>query len=201
MAYKITDIKSQQKKAGRYSVYVDDKFAFGVSEEQLLKLEIYQGQELEEQELEELKTQLDSDKIYQRALRYIGLRPRSEHEMRDYLKRKEHQPDSIDGCIAQLKQADLLDDAKFARDWIEWRQATTPRSRRKLWAELKQKGIDDELIDSALEKVDGDREVETVKQIIDKKGSRYDTREKLMSYLGRQGFSYDSIRQAFDEIE
>ena len=201
MTRKITDIKPQKKKDGRWSIYLDEEFAFGISEDQLLQLGIYQGQELSEQDAEELVSRVDEDKIYQTAVRYIALRPRSEYELSSHLKRKQYKQSGIDSCIARLRQAGLLDDAKFAQDWIQWRQATTPRSKRKLWAELKQKGLDDEIVDSALEAIDYESEVDAVIKIADKKASRYDSRDKLIAYLSRQGFSYDSIRQALEELD
>lgn len=200
---RVTQIKQQQKRQDRYSIYIDGKFSFGLSEGQLVELGLKEGQEFSESELEELKRQADIGKAYARAVRYLAIRPRSRWELETYLKRKGYEPDVIAGIMEKMEDLGLIDDAKFARLWVEYRQNTATRSRLKLQSELRAKRIDTDLIDDALADIGDEDELASIKDLIDRKSKQgqYQDKQKLMAYLGRQGFNYGLIKQAFEELE
>jgi SOS response regulatory protein OraA/RecX len=64
-----------------------------------------------------------------------------------------------------------------------------------LSAELSAKGVDRAIIEKLLQETDRD-DLTELQKIIDKKRPRYDDEQKFMSYLARQGFSYDDIKTA-----
>lgn len=198
---KITDIKQQKKRSDRYSVYIDGEYSFGLSENDLAYLRLHKGQEFTPHQLEEIQQASVIGKAYDKALNYISIRPRSQQEITRYLQRKQYQPETIQEVITKLKKLELVDDEAFAYKWVEWRQSTTPRSRRRLQAELTQKGIERAIIDEVLGGIDQSEEMEAVKAIITKRGHRYSDRRKLMAYLARQGFNYDVIQAALSEID
>jgi len=78
---------------------------------------------------------------YNRALDFLAVRPRSEWEVRDRLRRKEVPPADIDLVVERLHRAGYLDDAAFARFWIEERARSNPRGPRLLQQELRRKGV------------------------------------------------------------
>src|SRR6266540_2038471 len=86
---KITNITQQVKRPDRYSVYVDGRYSFSLSESALLDQRLASGQELAADQLATLKETSHNDKAYGNALRYAAMRPRSEWELRTYLRRKE----------------------------------------------------------------------------------------------------------------
>lgn len=194
---KITAIKQQVKRADRYSVYIDEKYSFALSETELLRLGIYSGQELTEKELLDLKDDSVRDKARYQALGQLSRRQRSEWELRDYLKRKEYQPEIIDQVIGQLTEYGYVDDKKFAEAWIANRRLLKATSARRLRQELKQKRVSDETIDEALSEDETD-ENEVLRELVERKRkqSKYQDDLKLMQYLFRQGFSYDAIKSA-----
>lgn len=200
---KITEIKQQQKREDRCSIYVDGKYRFSLSQAEVTNLGLHQDQELTEKELAGLQQEAVMSKAYDRALRYISIRPRSEYEIRTYLKRKDYQIELINAIVEKLYTYDLLDDTKFAHTWIGWRLNSKPSSKRKLFVELKQKGIDSEIINDVLAEIDRDTEVAQIKLLIERKKrlSQYQDPQKLMAYLARQGFSYDQIKQALAALE
>ncbi len=194
---KVTDIKQQVKRQGRYSVFIDEKYSFSLSENELMKSGIRIGREFSKFELEDLQNTATMDKAYMRSLDLLSRRARSEWEMRDYLKRKEYEQDIIDKIIVKLNDADYIDDYKFASSWVENRHLLKSISQRKLWQELKQKHIADEIINEILGTDETD-EQETLKILIEKKRSqtRYQDDKKLIAYLAGQGFRYDDIKNA-----
>ncbi len=94
------------------------------------------------------------EKLFQAALRYLAIRPRSIKEMTDYLTRKSADPAWIPRIIDRLKQYRYLDDEVFARIFIENRKRNHPKSRFALTHELKQKGISARIIESQLASCD-----------------------------------------------
>src|ERR1700743_464237 len=89
---KITAIKQQVKQKDRYSFFVNGKYGFSSSESALLESKLTSGIEIWEGKLRELKKLSDDDKVYNRVLNYIALRPRSKWEIEFYLQRKKASP-------------------------------------------------------------------------------------------------------------
>jgi len=199
---KITDIKSQVKRQGRYSIYVDGKYSFSLSENELLTIGIRIGQEYEQKEFEELKQKAVLDKAYMRAYDQLSRRARSEWELRDYLKRKEYDELTINEIIETLQHKGYVDDAKFAESWVRNRRLLKATSKLRLRQELRQKRVSDDIISHALEE-DETSEREVLKELVQRKRqqTRYQDEAKLMAYLLRQGFSYGEIKSVMSEAE
>lgn len=199
---KITDIKQQVKRQGRYSIFVDGKYSFSLSESELMKSGIRIGREYSEQELEELQQTAVLDKAYMRSLDLLSRRARSEWELRDYLRRKDYDPPTEEAILNKLTNAGYVDDYQFAKAWVENRHLLKSVSSRRLWQELKQKHIADDIISQVLADDETDEQT-TVKSLIEKKRTqtRYQDKEKMIAYLLRQGYRYDDIKTAMAELD
>jgi regulatory protein len=195
---KITAIKQQVKRSDRYSIFVDDKYAFSLSEAGLIDSRLASGQELDAAELKRLKKAAGLDKAYGQALRYVALRSRSEWEIETYLARKEVDKAAVAEIIRRLRNLKLLSDLDFARSWVRGRRQLKSVSQRRLRLELRQKRVPSDIIDQVLSE-DGTDERDTLRELIDKKRARYPDKLKLMQYLARQGFNYDDIKSALSE--
>lgn len=196
---KITKITQQQRQQNRYSIYVDDTYAFSLSEQALLESKINSGMELDAEQLAGFKQLSADDKLYARALRYVAMRPRTVWEIKTYLSRKNATQALVDQTVDKLLRLGLLNDAAFAVSFARDRQELKPTSRRKLQLELKQKGISEEHIQQALAESEFN-ERDTLQAIIIKKRrqSKYADDTKLMQYLARQGYGYSDIKQALE---
>ena len=194
---KITAIRQQVKRPDRYSIYVDEAFAFGLSESALLETGLFVGQELDKPRLDELQATAGRDKLFGNALRFAAMRPRSRWEIQNYLQRKDS-TEYADYVILRLERAGLLNDLEFARAWVANRRLLRSTSKRKLQMELQQKRVPSDIIDEVLAE-DDTTDQTALQQLIAKKRSRYPDQQKLMAYLARQGFGYDDIKQALAE--
>lgn len=196
---KITNIKQQVKRPDRYSIYVDGKFAFGLSEAALLESRLVGGQEIDAAQLAALKKDAAADKAYGNALRYVAMRPRSTWEVQTYLRRKEVDEPLADQIIERLRRVDLIDDLSFARAWVANRRLLKATSKRKLRQELMQKHVPEQAIETVLREDETD-EHDVLRQLIERKRRRYPDDTKLMQYLARQGFGYDEIKRALQSF-
>jgi len=194
---KVTGIKTQVKREGRYSIFVDGKYAFSLSAEGLLGSGYTVGQELSQVELTEAKSQSQTDKAYALTLAYVARRMRSEGELRDYFRRKGNDNDFTRSVLVKLRKQGLVDDAEFARRWVENRRLLKATSAKKLRLELRQKHIADDIIRQVLA-VDETDERTLLRDLVAKKRkqTRYQDNQKLIAYLARQGFNYDDIKVA-----
>ena len=213
---KITDISIQARNPNRVNVSVDGKYRFSLDLSQLVDFGIKKNQEIDEDRLRELESESEFGKLYMRALEYALMRPHSAREMKDYLYKKTRAskyksrktgeikerdgvaPALTERVFERLEQKGHIDDEKFARYWLEFRNQTKGSSLRKLTAELRVKGIDGQIIDRVITESGRTNESELAK-IVAKKQARYPDRQKFMQYLARQGFSYDDIKSALDQ--
>lgn len=194
----ITGIKQQQKREDRFSVYVDGKYSFSLARDQLMQLGLKTGQEVSDEDIKRLKGSSDFGKLRDRTYKWLGIRPRSAHEIEQYLRRKTDDEELKDKMIEELKKYNYIDDKKFAEAWISGRTAIKPISEYRLRQELIKKRVPKEVIDASLEEAGLD-DLSAVKEVIAKRGHRYKDKQKLMAYLARQGFRYDVIKQALNE--
>ena len=197
---KITDIRAQVKRVDRYSIYVDGKYAFPLGETELLHIGLRIGQEFTETELDDLKDRAVIDKGYDRALNLIMRRPRSEWELRDYLKRKEYSKEAADQILNMLSKRGYVNDQDFATRWVENRRLLKATSKRRLTQELKQKRVSGEIIQSVLEADETD-EQQVLRELIERKRkqTKYKDDIKLMQYLVRQGYNYGDIKSVLSD--
>lgn len=197
----ITDLKQGVKNPNRVNVFVDGKFSFSLDIAQVVDLGVKVGIKLSAEKLDELKKASEFGKLYQRALEWALVRPRSEKEVRDYLYKKvfEKKLDKnyIDLIVVRLKEKKYLDDTVFAKYYVENRFVKKGISRRRLSLELMKKGVAKEIIAEVL---DGRNDEEEILKMIAKKRARYDD-EKLISYLCRQGFSFELVQNLVRDYE
>ena len=195
---KITAIKQQVKRTDRYSIYVDGKYAFSLSEGGLIESRLASGQELDAEQLKSLKKAAGVDKAYYNALRYVAIRPRSQWEVETYLQRKEVDKDTADEIIRRLKNLNMLSDLEFARSWVAGRRQLKSVSQRRLRLELMQKHVSEDVVAQVLGEDETD-ERQALRDLVAKKRRRYPDEQKLMQYLARQGFGYDDIKSVLSE--
>ncbi len=97
--------------------------------------------------------------------------------------------------LDRFADAGLIDDAAFAKAWIESRHHGRGLSRRSLSAELRQRGVDGDDLTEAVETLDPEREAATARHLVERKlastrGQPADTRaRKAASMLARKGYS------------
>jgi regulatory protein len=199
---KITKITQQAKQRDRYSIFVEDKYSFSLSEQALLDSRLVSGQELSREQVDEYKQLSADDKLYNRTLRWLALRPRSVWETEFYLKRKDADEPQTGQIVDKLTRLGLLDDRKFAESFVRDRRTIRSMSTRKLQMELQKKRVPRDIIDEVLAEDETDTAA-MLKEVILKKRqqSKYrDDELKLMQYLARQGWGYGDIKQALFEL-
>ena len=194
---RITKVAPAAKTPGRYNIYVDGKYSFSLDEFQLVQAGLHSGLEIDEHQLNELKSESDYGKNYIRAIDLISRRLRSEQEIRDYARRKQWTPTNTQRVIDRLYSHGYLNDQVFAESFVRARQNAGKYSRRRIEMDLRRKGIADSIIKTVLHEEVSD--LDALRRLIAKRAHRYDDESKLKAYLLRTGFNYDDINRALAE--
>ncbi len=201
---KITAIKQQVNLKGRYSIFIDNSYAFSLSGTALLESKLAPRQVLTPADVKRYKQLSQDDKTYAHALRYAAARLRSAWELQGYLQRKKIPPELSQGILDRLVELGFVNDEEFARSWVENRRLLKPISTRKLQQELKLKRISSDIIAEVLganASASQEADQRPLRYLIERKRrqTRYQDDLKLMQYLLRQGFNYDDVKSAMRE--
>lgn len=197
-------------KPERMNILVDGQFLMGVNALIVLQMGLEVGQELSEEQLEQLRHEEALQQAVDRALNYLSYRPRSRQEVRQYLRRKQTPPELIDAVIARLDHLDLVNDRAFASFWVETREQFSPRGAHALKNELRMKGVQRDVAD---ELIDDEKDEERAMRAGHKKALSllrlpdmdYATfRTRLGSFLQRRGFGYEvstrTVKALWEEL-
>ena len=204
---RVTALTVQKRNPDRVNVYLDGEFAFGLS--RIVAAWLEQGKFLSQQEMDDLVRKDTSEVGYQKAIRLLDYRPRTELEIRQKLQQKGFESEQIEQVLERLLSAHLIQDDKFAASWVESRNQFHPCSQRVMRYELRHKGINEEIIESALEGSVEDLELaqraaqKMVRRLTNLDWQEY--RKKLTAFLARRGFSYETVAQVvkttWDELQ
>lgn len=203
MVYKITALRVQKRNPQRVNVYLDGEFAFGVARIVAAWLQV--GQQLSGEKIAQLKNQDEYEVAYQRALKLINIRPRTEKEIQQHLIDNKFPQEIADEIVSRLKDNRLVNDLDFASQWIANRSEFRPRGKKALQYELRQHGVPENKIRQALEQATI-KENELAFQAAQKRIRYYQDlewpqfRQKLGSYLARRGFSYEIISVVVERV-
>lgn len=204
----ITDVRPQKKNPQRVNLFVDGKFVLGLDLETALKEKLEIGKEISQEEIKRLSEISGRQKILEKVFKFLSYRPRSQKETRDYLAKKKIDLQESESIIQELTRNKYLDDEEFTRWWIEQRISFRPRGLRLLKIELKQKGINNELIDKMIYdlRFKNYDELELAKKLIEKRLERYqnlpleEKKQKLAAFLARRGFDWETIKETVDGV-
>jgi regulatory protein len=191
---KITALQVQKRNPNRVNLHLDGEFAFGLA--RIVAAWLRVGQELTEEKIEQLQAEDARERAFQQAMLFLSYRARSESEIRQNLRKHEIPEAVIELTLERLRQGGLANDQQFAQTWVENRSTFRPRSRRMMALELRQKGLNEDAVSSAVANVDDGALAYEAAQ---KKVARYrglewnDFRKKLSDFLARRGFSYSVI--------
>lgn len=191
----ITALKAQQKNPQRINVFLDGEFAFGLSRIVAAWLQV--GQTLTEERMTQLLLEDRVESLYQRVLKFLSFRPRSERELTQYLLNYEKDEQVRALVLERLRAKGWLDDRRFAAQWVENRASFRPRGKKALVFELYQRGVQTDVIEQALQDFDeaemaylAAQRVLSRLQGLDKQAFQ----RKLYEMLMRRGFSYEVVR-------
>jgi regulatory protein len=207
MSGRITSIVVQHRNPNRVNIYLDGEFMLGLHRLTAAWLTI--GQELTDEQIENLKTKDLAEVIHQSALRLLNYRQRTTVEMTKRLILKGYDREQVKAVVDRLQENHLLDDTQFAESWVSDRITLHPRSKRLMAYEMMNKGLDGQVVQIALAKAGDDTILadaaarKAMHKWADLAESEFITH--CAAFLGRKGFaagiSFSTARNLWKELQ
>jgi regulatory protein len=124
------------------------------------------------------------------------VRARTRAELAGQLAKRGYPDDVSDRVLDRLAQVGLVDDADFAEQWVRSRRVNAGKGKRALAAELRTKGVDNDVITAVLAGIDAGAERERAEQLVrdklrrEKLGDDDDAKvmRRLVGMLARRGY-------------
>jgi regulatory protein len=141
----------------------------------------------------------------ERAGRLLAARARSEQELSNRLGAAGFEADTVAGVLQRLRELGLVDDADFARRWIEERAASKGLGPVLLMSELRSKGVDVAVAEAALAEAGGDeiaQATELAATLVRKVSRKPLERQSssLWQMLRRKGYSTEATEAAVKAV-
>ena len=188
----------KQKRGRRVNLHLDGEYALSLRLDLVTTTRLAVGAELPPARRRELEAEDQRLGAIEAALRLLAAGPRSERDLRERLSRRRgYRSEAVDAAVQRMQELGYLNDAAFARFWVESRQAGTPRSRRALAFELSRKGVGREQLDVALEGVtDAEAAYDAAQRRLRalQGADRQTFERRLGSFLNSRGFGYGVAR-------
>lgn len=198
---KISKIEPQKRNKKRSSIYIDGEFAFGLSNELVLKYNLTTDDEISDTLIKDVLLEEEKQKIKQRAFRLLQYRDRSIQELANRLLRIGFDNRLVQSVIEDFKAEGTLDDEKFANAFVSDYTTLNPRGNRFIIQELQKKGVAKEIISKVVHERD---ENFLIKDYIERKLSHLNRNEprekqKIVRRLLMRGFSSGAIYEVLNE--
>ena len=199
---KITEISVQKRDKNRANIYLDGTFYCGIKIDTVYKFHLKVDMDVSPEELEEIQFDSEKSQALDKALGYVSKSMKTKRQVKDYLTSKGYLPTIVDYCTAKLIEYKFVDDDEYCKAYV--RSYKKNKGSKLLEQELRSKGIDFNLIDSALdgEYTDG---AENAKRIAEKymknKENNKENLQKAYRYLLSKGFSYEEINSALKSFK
>ncbi|MGN6677373.1 MAG: regulatory protein RecX [Streptosporangiaceae bacterium] len=142
------------------------------------------------------------------CLRQLTAAPRTRAQLAETLRRRGVPDDAAEAVLGRFTEVGLIDDATFAKAWVESRHYGRGLGRRALAAELNQRGVEREDIQEAVAKLSPETELSTARLLVERRlrataGLPAQARlRRLVGMLARKGYpaglSYRVVREALD---
>lgn len=201
---KVTKVKKKKKET--YTIEFDNQASLDVSEDLLIEFRLIKGNELDQAEWERLRHKASYDRGLQLALTYISYQLRTVQEVNHFLQEKGFNREQQKKIIQRLADLRVIDDAFYAESYIRTQLALSDKGPKQIQQKLKQKGINDEIIQKALHLFDEQSERELALKTaikLNKKIHHKSHRERLQKIrlgLLQKGYHSSIIEQVMEQL-
>lgn len=184
----------KRKRQSRYDIYVDDAYVMTLSDEAILTHRLKVGKQVSTVDLAETLVEAERQEALSAVLSMLSSRALTTKEARGKLKDKGYSPDAIAYAIQRATEYGYLNDAQYAKDYIEY--ATQGKSKRRIQYELSLKGIDNSIVAPLLAgSSEEDACMHTIESRLRYKQLTDEAEAKLVRSLAQQGYPYETIRR------
>lgn len=148
---------------------------------------------------------VDREKALQIAYHYLDYSPRTRWEIHRKLIQSGFEKDVVEDTLNELERIDLINDRVYCERWVESRFESKGYGKVRLEAELRQRGVDKDVIHEALQKLTEEEEITKAltlasKQLSSGSSIKLDEKRKLFAFLQRRGYNTGIIEKVFSQL-
>lgn len=202
---KISSIKKQ--KNGKYKLSLDDNSSITTYDKVILDNNLLFNPNLDIEVLTKINEENNYYNIYNKLIKMIGIKLRSEKEIYDFLIKSNIKESDINSIILNLKNSNLINDRNFTKAFIHDKINFSNDGPSKIKKSLLDYGIEVNLINEEFENLDNNIFLEKMKKIISKKitknnkYSKNQLKSKIKNELIILGYSLDGIDDNYFDID
>lgn len=190
------------KERGRYRVTISESESFLLPVSLMRERPLTVGQPIDIEEYDNWLMLRQYRHALDRAVAYLAARARSIHEVEQKLLQAGYRPCTVEMVIYKLQREHILDDADFAKQWVESR-STRSLGRSRIAMELRRKGVSADDAEAAMADIDDEDQLSGAIRLAEKAVSRMKAGEdprkagnRILAMLARRGYSWDIAKEA-----
>ncbi len=196
----VTCIKPLNKK--KLMVYIDEEKAFSLYKSEINKYNIHENEDIDDESIAVIYKDVLYPRAKERALNLLEKSVKTEGEIAAKLREGGYPEEIIAKVTDFLKEYRYIDDVWYAKTYYSEKRKS--KSRYVICAELRKKGIPDDIIKEACEEIPIDETENIIKAMkrknISVDNADYKQKSKVIASFMRQGYRYDNIISAFNRI-
>lgn len=195
--------KIQKLKNNKYKIKLDSGDIINTYDDVILNNSLLFNKEIDLGLLNKINNETLYYDCYNKTLKFIDKKLRSEKEIKEYLK-KYSEMGYEDKILKKLKEINVINDENYAKAYISDRIFLSTDGPNKIKQELFNYGIDEKIIEENINKIDKETIYNKCKKIIDKKiksntkYSNYMLNQKIISDLVNKGYDMSLIKQILE---
>ena len=196
---KITSIEVQKKQRGRFSVYIDGEFSFGISDIDLYNLNLAVGDVVTEEQMQLIEETIDTQKCRDYAVNLVSRKMYTKKEMADKLRIKGFSKTATDGVMDILEEYGYINDDVYAELYCEYQ--SKKNGAKKISYDLQMKGVSKEIIQKYISRIDNKDELLNLMEAKIKSKTVDDKeRQKIIRHFLSKGFEYEAVKSCLDRL-
>ena len=207
MSITISRIEKQKNKKNRYSLFSQEEYILGISEEVLIKFNLHAGQKLSKQNIEKIKENELYVTLRDQAFRFLARRPHSRRELKEKLLRKGYSSETTLSVLRELQEKKYINDTEFAKLLIKDEIRLKKNGPILIKNKLLLKGIELSLAEDLINKnYTSEKIKENCSYMAEKKlrsladRSYKDKRQRVGNFLKRKGFHWDVCSEIINHL-
>ena len=197
--------KIKKLASGKYMITMDNKEKIVTYDEVILNHNLLFNKEVSNELLNELNIDTNYFEIYNKVIKYISTKMRSELEIKNYLKKLNIPVDDSNKIVASLKKIGLINDKNYTKAFISDKMNLTSMGPYKIKKELEKHNIDETIIIDELNKYEDKYIYDKLNKLMIKKlktsnnTSKYQLKQKILKYFINIGYDNNMINDSFEQ--
>lgn len=198
----ITDIRKQKYNESRYNIYIDSKFCFSASEEDVIKFTLIINREFEMEELDEIIKKCEESNAYNYALNILNNKDYTSMDIKNKLKLKQYSNQTIESVLSKLESYGFIDDKKYIAKYVDYSLNIKKAGKNKIIYDLKNKGVKDlDIVSIEInEEIQHANAYDLALKKIRSLKSNTRIEDKIFRYLLSKGYDFDLVKSVVRNI-